>query len=316
MMVSEGERGTPVMERDPAPALPSWLDSMVPFDRYLARVDGHRLHVMESGAGPLPVLLLHGNPTWGFLYRKVALALRGEPLRLVMPDLLGLGLSDKPRDARLHTLDGHAHLLGSLLDALGLDRLVFVGQDWGGPIGLRALADRADRLAGLVVLNTVVGPPRPGFRPTTFHRLARVPAVSDLLFRVAGFPQNALRWAQGDRASIRGDVARAYRWPLRSRRDNLAPLALARMVPDSLEHPSIAPLRRCQELVERFEGPAAIVWGDQDPVLGRVRSHIERLLPRAEVTRTEAGHFLQEEVPEAIAAAIRGVARRATGTGA
>src|SRR5947207_800196 len=84
---------------------------------------------------------------------------------------------------------------------------VSVGQDWGGPIGLRALADRRERLAGLVVLNTVVGPPRPGFKPTAFHRFARLPLVADGVFRLLGFPQNAMRFAQGDRGSIRGEVA-------------------------------------------------------------------------------------------------------------
>jgi haloalkane dehalogenase len=260
-----------------------------------------------------PVLLLHGNPTWGFLWRKVAHGLGDADVRLVMPDLLGLGLSDKPRDFAVHTLEHHGALMRELIERLDLRDLVFVGQDWGGPIGLRALADVPDRLAGLVILNTVVGPPRPGFRPTWFHRLARLPLVSDTLFRGLGFPQVALWIAQGDRTSIRGDVARAYRWPLRGLASNAAPLALARMVPDSLAHESIAPLERCQRVVEGFRGPAAIVWGDRDPVLGTVRSWIEKLLPRATVTRTRAGHFLQEEVPEAIAAAIRDVAGRLGG---
>jgi haloalkane dehalogenase len=90
--------------------------------------------------------------------------------------------------------------------------------------------------------------------------------------------------------------------------DRVAPLALARMVPSSLNHPSVPALNRCQELVAGWTGPAAIVWGDRDPVLGRVRDRIARLLPQATLTRTRAGHFLQEEVPDEIAAAIRTVA--------
>jgi haloalkane dehalogenase len=229
-------------------------------------------------------------------------------VRLVVPDLVGLGFSDKP-GAEAHTLDSHARWLGALVDQLNLADLVFVAHDWGGPIGLRALADRPGLLAGLVVLNTVVGPPRPGFRPSAFHRLARTPIVSTFLFRGLSFPQRALHRVQGDPKSIRGEVARAYRFPLEGLARNAAPLALARMVPDSMSHASIEPLRRCQEVVEAFRGPAAIVWGDRDPVLGRVRSWIEKLLPKAPVTRTSAGHFLQEEVPEEIAAAIRSVSR-------
>jgi haloalkane dehalogenase len=290
------------------PPIPDWIVRQLPpgVRRRLVDVGGAFLHVMEWGAGR-PVLLQHGNPTWGFLYRKVVAALQGAPLRLIAPDLVGLGFSDKP-GAAAHTLESHARWLGAVIDQLELENVVFVAHDGGGPIGLRALADRPDRLTGLVVLNTVVGPPRPGFRPSAFHRLARAPVLSTLLFRGLGFPQGTLHRVQGDPASIRGEVARAYRFPLQGLGRNAAPLALARMVPNSMDHPSIEPLRRCQALVEAYAGPAAIVWGDRDPVLGRVRTWIEKLLPRASVTRTAAGHFLQEEVPSEIAAAVRSVA--------
>lgn len=304
------------LERLPAPHLPAWLERLLPFERFRVRVDGRHLQVMTSGPQDAPpVLLVHGNPTWGFLWRKVAAELAGERLRLVMPDLVGLGFSDKPRSPRVHTLENHARWLGGVIDGVALagghDRLVLVGHDWGGPIGLRAMADRAERLAGLVVLNTVASPPKAGFRQTAFHRFANLPLVSTLAFRGLGLPQRALHLVQGDRASIRGEVARAYRWPLRGWSRNAAPLALARMVPTSLTHRSVPDLERCRELVEGFRGPAAIVWGDRDPILGRVRRWIETLLPQAAVTRTEAGHFLQEEVPAEIAAAIHRVAREA-----
>ena len=243
------------------------------------------MHVMEQGAGR-PVVMLHGNPSWGYLWRKVALALVDQPLRIIMPDLIGLGLSDKPRDATLHTLENHARWFGALLDTLDLRDFVFVAQDCGGPVGLRALADRPTRVAGLVLGNTVIGPPRPGFKPTAFHRFAKLPLLSDAVFRLTGFPQNAMRFAQGDRKSVTGEVARAYRWPLRHVGDRVAPLALARMVPDGQEHPSVPALARCLAFVDAFKGPTAVVWGDRDPVLGRVRTFVERRLPGAPVTRT------------------------------
>jgi cis-3-alkyl-4-acyloxetan-2-one decarboxylase len=318
-----------LLERLPAPSLPAWIERQLPevpggFRRFRVRVEGRHLHVMTAGpADALPVLLLHGNPTWGFLWRKVVAELLDpagyDPaLRLVMPDLIGLGFSDKPRNPAVHTLENHARWIGGVIDGVVLapsrpsshERLLYVGHDWGGPIGLRALADRPERLAGLVLLNTAAGPPRPGFRPTKFHRFARSPAAP-IAFRLLGFPQRALHTAQGDRDSMRGEVARAYRWPLRGWSRNAAPLALARMVPDSLDHPSVPALERCHELVESFDKPSAIVWGERDPVLGRLLARIERVLPRAEVTRTQAGHFLQEEVPREIAAAIRKVAARA-----
>jgi cis-3-alkyl-4-acyloxetan-2-one decarboxylase len=290
----------------PAPAVPDWILAQLPtgIRRYALDVGGYRMHVMETGRGR-PVLMLHGNPTWGFVYRRVAAALLRDPVRVILPDLIGLGFSDRPRDAAEHTLENHARWMGALIDALDLRNFVWVGQDWGGPIGLLALSERPDRVRALVILNTVVGPPRPGFRPTAFHRFARLPVVSEVAFRVLGFPQNALARVQGDRTSIAGPVARAYRHPLRRRYGNAAPLALARMVPHRLDHPSVEPLGRVQGFVASFAGPIAVVWGDRDPVLGRVLSHIERLLPRAHVTRTDAGHFVQEEAPEQIADAVR-----------
>lgn len=270
------------------------------------------MHVMETGEG-LPVVLLHGNPSWGFLNRRIATALTADPLRIIMPDLIGLGLSDKPTDPAEHTLERHIGWMRALLEALDIDRCVMGVQDWGGAIGVGALASSPRVRAGLVVMNTALTPPRPGFRATAFHRFARLPVVSDVAFRVFGFPQFGMRFTQGDRASISGHVARAYTYPLWRLRDNVAPLALARMVPNDFDHPSIEPLRRCQEWIERFDGPAAIVWGDRDPVLGRLRSWMEKLFPTAPVTRTDAGHFLQEEVPEEIASAVRDVAGRLTG---
>ncbi|MEW5849944.1 MAG: alpha/beta fold hydrolase [Myxococcota bacterium] len=224
------------MNRHPAPPLPGWLQELLPFERYVVDVGEQRMHVMECGQGQ-PVLMLHGNPTWGFLWRKVATALMGAPVRCIMPDLVGLGLSSKPRSLTAHTLEAHAGWLGELVDALQLDDVVFVGQDWGGPIGLRALAERKERVHGLVLLNTVVSPPREGFRASFFHRFAQMPVVSDVVFRGLAFPQCVLASVQGERASIRGRVADAYRWPLRGWENNAAPLALARMVPDGPKPP-------------------------------------------------------------------------------
>ena len=163
----------------------------------------------------------------------------------------------------------------------------------------------------MVILNTVPGPPREGFRATAFHRFARMPVVAELVFRL-GFPQNTMAIAQGDKTSILGRAALGYWWPLRHIEDRVAPLALARMVPDSMHHASIAPLRTCQEAITSFKGPIAIVWGDRDPVLGSVIGHLKRLLPHATVTRTNGGHFLQEEVPHEIADAVRDVVARLT----
>jgi cis-3-alkyl-4-acyloxetan-2-one decarboxylase len=277
-------------------------------ERFCVEV-GRRMHVMASGAGPT-VLLVHGNPTWGFLYRNVVAEL-GLGFHCVVPDLIGMGLSEKPGYDE-HTLLLHQQRLAALIDTLDLRDVVLVVQDWGGAVGVGAMLEQPERLGGLVVLNTVLGPPKVGFKPTMFHRSARWPVVSDLLFRGLSFPQRWIHVAQGDRRSIRGDVAKAYRWPLRDRRTNIGPLALTRMVPDGQTHPSIPALQRVQQFVEAWEGPARIVWGDADPILGRLKSRHSRMLPQADVVSTPAGHFLQEEVPELIAEAIRQASRTST----
>ena len=166
-------------------------------------------------------------------------------------------------------------------------------------VGLR----HPDRIAAVVLGNTAVTiPSHP--RGTWFHKLARVPILSDLLFRGLGFPQIRLSAVQGDKHSIRGDVSRAYTWPLRTWKDRASPLALARMVPDGPDHPSMEALRQGESWILSFTGPMALVWGMRDPILGRALRHHEKAFPHAAVTRTEAGHFLQEEVPEALAAAV------------
>ncbi|HEY6032851.1 MAG TPA: alpha/beta fold hydrolase [Kofleriaceae bacterium] len=293
--------------------LPDWIARQLPSGarEHDIATRGERVHAMTFGPDDgHTIVMLHGNPTWGFLWRRVIEALPAG-FRIVVPDLVGLGRSSRPA-AGAHTLEHHAAWIGDALDQLAPGPLVLVAQDWGGAIGMLAMADRLPRLRGIVFGNTAVSPPREGFKPTLFHRLAKLPVASNLLFEWLGFPLGVLHLSQGDRSSIRGDVARAYRWPLRRRADRAAPLALARMVPDSAEgHPSLPALARTDQVFRDAKVPIAIVWGMKDPVLGRIVNHLERLRPDAHVTRTQAGHFLQEEVPGELAAAIVDVAGRA-----
>lgn len=296
-----------------APALPLFIAAQFPCHRRVFTLQqgedaGRCLHYVDQGqAKERPALLLHGNPTWSFLWRKVIAELAG--LRVIAPDLLGLGLSDRLPKLTDHSIDRHADAITELALALDLEDLILVGQDWGGPIAA-GVGDRlGQRVVGLVLANTAVAIPKIP-RGTAFHRFARLPILSDLVFRGLGFPQVALNLTQGDRRSIRGDVARAYRWPLRRRSERIAPLAMARMVPDGPDHASVPALRRGEAWALDFEGPMSLVWGMRDPILGRALKRHERAFPRAEVKRTEAGHFLQEEVPETLAEAIHGVASR------
>jgi haloalkane dehalogenase len=297
------------MQLAAAPPLPGFLAGQLPFHRavYTLRDGpdaGRRIHFIDHGdpTDPTtrPVLMLHGNPTWSYLWRKVIALLPG--YRCVAPDLLGLGLSDR-LDLKDHTVDRHGRAIAELVEALDLRGIVLIAQDWGGPIAMQVGLRHPDRIAAVILANTAVTiPSHP--RGTWFHKLARVPILSDLLFRGLGFPQIRLSAVQGDKRSIRGDVARAYTWPLHTWKDRAAPLALARMVPNGPNHPSMEALRRGESWILGFKGPMALVWGLRDPLLGRALRHHEKAFPNAKVTRTEAGHFLQEEVPEALAAAV------------
>ena len=297
----------------PPPPLPAIIARQLDVTRRCYRLErgedaGRVLHFVDEGEeGAPPVLLVHGNPMWSFLWRKVIRRLRD--LRCVAPDLLGLGLSDRLPRLVDHTLARHADAIAELVEALDLRGLVLAGQDWGGPIATAVGARLPERVAGVVLANTsVLVPRRPHGAP--FHRFARMPVISDLVFRGLGFPQRMLHRIQGDPSSIRGDVARAYRWPLRRFRDRVAPLALARMVPAVANHPSLPELSRSQDWLLSFRGPTALVWGLQDPILGRALKRHREALPQATVTTTQAGHFLQEEVPDELAQAIREVSKR------
>lgn len=297
----------------PAPPLPARIAALLPFPRAdyeltRGRHAGLELHYLDAGPRDAEaVFLVHGNPTWSLLWRKVMLGLPHR--RCIAPDLLGFGLSSKPRRIEEHSVDGHADALCELIEALQLRRVLLVGQDWGGPLCAAIGARMPERVRGLVLGNTsVLVPERP--RGTWFHRFARIRGVSEVAFIGLGLPQRAMWTMQHDRGSIGGRVAHAYRWPLRRLADRIGPLALARLVPDDLRHPSIDALRRGQRWVEGFTGPMALVWGTNDPILGRALPRHRAAFPRATVTVTEAGHFLQEEVPDVLAAAIDGVWQR------
>lgn len=299
------QTGLPFVE---PPPLPDWLSPEFPFRRRVFRGGRWPMHFVDEGQGPV-VLLQHGNPTWSFLWRKVIRSLADENVRVIAPDMVGLGLSAKPRAVGLHSLRFHALNLGRLVQALDLNDMTIVGQDWGGPIvGLMAHY-HPDRVAGAVFANTGLSAPKKKRPLSFFHLLAHLPVVSDVLFRGINFPIPALHRVQGDPASIGRFEKRAYRWPLKAFRDRTAPLALARMVPTGPQHVTSPYMRKAQSWGEAFRGPVRLVWGLKDPILGRALKNMRGVFPAAPLTETQAGHFLQEEVPQALAEAILAVVK-------
>ena len=270
---------------------------------YLVEVEpGIKVHVLEVGEG-YPVFLQHGNPTSGLLYRKVAARLPTERLRLIMPTLVGLGFSSKI-PANEHTLRNHMRWINTVLQRLELRELVYVGQDWGGPAGLGALALSPELLRGAVLLNTGFRAPTEKRAISKIHERVKTPVLGELIVERSGqfFPR--LRGIQGDPASLPDDVLDLYRRPLLESGNCKAPLAMMRMVPDGPDHPSSEAMRFIGDYVASLDIPAEIVWGMKDPILGGLLDAMRENFPRARVTETPAGHFLQEEVPDEIAAAI------------
>lgn len=296
-------------------SLPPELEAELPFAKGThllrsGRAAGKKIAWMEAGTGcrdRATIVLVHGNPTWGFLWRHVVRRLE-DSCHVLVPDLPGCGRSETLR-LEEHSLVTHVEAVSELVRARARERIVLVGQDWGGPISVGVGRSLSTRVAGVVLANTsVLCPRRP--RGTRFHRFARCPGVSELAFRGLGFPLRVLHRTQGDPRSMSPAVRRAYRWPLRTWKRRAAPLALARMVPDGPNHPSVPALRSGEAWIRAFAGPMALVWGERDPVLGHaLRRHVEAF-PTAVLTRTQAGHFLQEEVPDELAAAVLDVLQR------
>jgi haloalkane dehalogenase len=273
------------------------------YKSYFVEVEpGIKVHVLEVGSG-FPVFLQHGNPTSGFLYRKVAEELPTERVRVIMPTLVGLGFSSKI-PASEHTLDNHIRWINGVLQQLKLTELVYVGQDWGGPIGMGALARSPDLLRGAVLLNTGFNAPKEKMDLSRAHATVKTPVVGELLLEVFLSIFEQLPRMQGDPDSLPADVVELYGRPVRESGNEKAPLAMMRMVTDGPDHPSAAAMRVIEGYVQGLDIPAEIVWGMKDPILAKGLPLMKQNFPDAPVTETEAGHFLQEEVPVVITGAL------------
>ena len=280
------------------------------YKSYLVEVEpGIKIHVLEAGSG-YPVYLQHGNPTSGFLYRKIAAELKGESVRLIMPTMIGLGFSSMV-PASEHTLDNHMRWMGSVLKKLKLSELMYVGQDWGGPVGMGALVLNPDLLKGAVVLNTGLNAPKEAANLSVPHAIAKTPVMGELLLEVFVSIFDRLPNMQGDPSSMPPEVLKLYKEPVATSGNSKAPLALMRMVADGPNHPSAPQLRDIESYVASLDIPAEIVWGMNDPILSKALPNMKANFPGAPVTETPAGHFLQEEVPAEIAEAIMRVVMQA-----
>ena len=261
--------------------------------RYLEQ-DGLRMHYVDEGSGD-PVLLLHGEPTWAFLYRKLIPRLAGVA-RAIAPDYFGFGRSDKPIRIEDYSYDFHYGSIERFADLLGLRDATVVVHDWSGPIGLRLAVERPDCVARLVILNTGVGagraPSDEWLRFRAFVRRVGADLVPGQLVRIS---------AVGE---IPDDVVEAYNAPFPTPESKAGVLAFPELVPTELDHPSAPKMLEVRAALEHWEKPTLVLFSDSDPIFSTVAAeHMASRIPGAGPAEfvEGAGHFLQEEKGEEIA---------------
>lgn len=282
------------------PFRPRWFDSA-----------GGRMHYIDEGPSTgRPVVLAHGNPTWGFVYRKFVGPLAEAGYRVIVPDHLGFGRSDKPRDARVCGLTRHIERFDALLESLDLHGATVVPQDWGGPIGLSWAVAHPERVERLFILNTFAHrPPWPVPIPPPL-RLFRAPGTGEVLVKglnmfVRGF---LFRAGVAHPERLTAEVRRAYLAPHPDWGSRTAMLAFPRAIPSGPDGP-VAELAGILEVGLRrfFTGrPVAIAWGMKDPAFTpRWLDLWLTTFPQADVMRLDdAGHYLQEDAHERIVPAL------------
>ncbi len=277
---------------------PAWLDErLFPFRSRIVEIDGCRVHYVDEGEGP-PLLLLHGNPTWSFLYRDIVRGLRGH-FRCVAPDYPGFGLS-VAREGYGFTPAEHADIIERLLLALDLSGVTVMVQDWGGPIGLGVAARNPERFRVLVIGNTWAWPVNGNPRFEVFSRVLGG-SVGGFLIRNFNAFVNLLIPA-GTRRRLPGEVMAAYRGPF-SRKESREPThVFAREILRSMDY--LAGVERGLDRIGHL--PALLLWGDRDPAFREAeRVRFERLFPdHRTVVLRGAGHFIQEDAAGEIVAQI------------
>jgi haloalkane dehalogenase len=269
-----------------------------PFEPRYREWDGLRLARVDEGDGP-PVLMLHGEPTWSFLFRRMIPPLRDAGLRCIAVDYPGFGRSDKPTDLAWYSYDRHTAACMHLIEALDLRGVTLVGHDWGGPIGLRLAVEAPERFARFVLIDT----------PLFTGRQIMPPAwcqARDFLERTPDVPVGMLVQA-GCATALGADVVAAYEAPFPDAASKAGPRSFPlRVIPLSADLPAAKACWRTMKAIRKDPRPALTLWGANDvlfPVeLGQwVTGALRRKAP---VVLPEAGHFLPEDRGEEAAALI------------
>jgi haloalkane dehalogenase len=267
-----------------------------------ADAGGLRLAYVEAGpADGEPVLLLHGEPSWSFLYRKVMPVLAEAGLRAIAADLAGFGRSDKPAEIGEHSYARHVEWIRALaFDRLGLRDLTLVGQDWGGLIGLRLVAEHPDRFARVVAANTGL--------PTGDQRMPEVWLRFREVVRTAPDLSVSRLVQSGCRTPLSPGVLAAYEAPFPEPAYAAAVRAMPGLVPTSPDDPASDANRAAWRQLAAWDKPFLVAFSDQDPITGGMAPVLKRAIPGAagleHPVLEGAGHFLQEDAGERLGAVI------------
>jgi haloalkane dehalogenase len=259
-----------------------------PFQPRFRQHDGLRLAHLDEGEGA-PVVFIHGEPTWSFLWRRVMPPVLEAGYRCIAPDLPGFGRSDKPISLDWYTYDRHAAALSSLLEELDLHDATVVVHDWGGPIGLRAAVEHPERIARMVILDTGLFTGR--------QRMTEAwTAFRDFVARTEDLPVGLLvrRACHRDPGD---EVIRGYEAPFPSPGAKAGARAFPLILPTSPEMPGASQGQRVLEGLSGDQRPKLVLWADSDPVLPLEtgRRFAQALGTEVHQVIADAGHFLQED---------------------
>jgi len=262
-------------------------------------IDELRTHYLDEGRGE-PMLLLHGEPTWSFLYRRMIPALRAR-FRCIAPDYIGFGRSDKLMKVGSYSFAFHYERLERFADALGLTGLTVVVQDWGGPLGLRYATMHRDRVARLVILNTGLMSGEPA---TLSPGLLK---WREYALRTPDLPiGQIIKRSVVDRAALTDAVVAAYDAPFPTLESKAGARAFPALIPTTPDAPGAAAILATQAALASWDKPALVCFSDSDPVFPpAVGEGLAQLIPGARFSLIRgAGHFLQEEKGPEISAEI------------
>ena len=272
-----------------------------PFTPHYVELGELRMHYVDEGPrdGAI-VLCLHGEPSWSYLYRTMLPGLTAAGLRVVAPDLVGFGRSDKPVARDAYTYQRHVDWMAAFIDQLGLHAITLFCQDWGGLIGLRLVADAADRFARVVASNTFLPtgdqPTPPAFAAwQTFSQTVPEFPVGKIVERGCARP-------------LSPDVVAAYDAPFPDERYKAGARQFPLLVPTRPDDPAAAANRAAWERLRTFDRPFLTAFGDSDPITRGADRVLQAAIPgaagQAHTTIANAGHFVQEDAGPELASIV------------